>query len=707
MFSGDLVEFGATPYTRRRLPRGLAGHARCHRGAGPAASSCPDAAPRSRIPSRVQRRHRGHARLRHRDVRRGQARRARGQGPAHRVSRDLRGAEAALRRLGDLRSLPAVRRVARLRRGHASIRTRASGRPSATRRCGRRSKARRASRASRRHPHSPAMAFTHPVYEYRRAPEHDGGAVAASGDRGGRGAGGACTAIDLAQRGLPVLVLDDDDTVSVGLARDLLLASARSRSSTASDCGEADREQGRGLEGRQGLPGRQLAYQFDLLPEAGHHRPAFVNLQQYYFEAAPGGACARRCRVSRSAGGTRSWPWRRATTCARVSVDTEDGRVRAHVRLARGVRRRAQPRAPHARPRLRGTGLSRSLPHRRHPHGVRLSRRAALLVQSAVPSGTLGAAASPARRHVARRLPARVGRRSRGREATRAHRAAPARDAGRRRAVHARVGERVHVPVPAHAEVPSRPPALRGRCGAPREPVRRARRQQRRAGCRQPRAGSSALVIARPCARCVARYLRQRARGRGRREPAQLPRARPTSSRPRAPSRARSAMRCSRSRAGIRSRARSSTADACRCPRCSRTRRSTRPTSDASPARWCRARWRRMRRSTVRAARGCSITCVAISSLLVFGDGVERRDGPHACGRRHSLHGAAAWAAAGATPCAIVDGLVASALRWRGRARAISSGPTSTCARDGARSIARRGSGDRRAPRCASCDVTA
>jgi hypothetical protein len=30
--------------------------------------------------------------------------------------------------------------------------------------------------------------------------------------------------------------------------------------------------------------GDRLAFQFDLLPEPGHHRPAFVNLQQYYFE---------------------------------------------------------------------------------------------------------------------------------------------------------------------------------------------------------------------------------------------------------------------------------------------------------------------------------------------------------------------------------------------------------------------------------------
>ena len=57
----------------------------------------------------------------------GEAGRARGQGPAHRLSRDLRRAEAEVRALGDLRSLPAVRRVARLRRGDAVSAIRASG----------------------------------------------------------------------------------------------------------------------------------------------------------------------------------------------------------------------------------------------------------------------------------------------------------------------------------------------------------------------------------------------------------------------------------------------------------------------------------------------------------------------------------------------------------------------------------------------------
>ena len=49
------------------------------------------------------------------------------------------------------------------------------------------------------------------------------------------------------------------------------------------------------------------------------------------------------------------------------------------------------------------------------------------------------------------------------------------------------MGERLHVPVPAHAALPPRPRALRRRRRAPGVAVRRARRQQRHPGRRQPR----------------------------------------------------------------------------------------------------------------------------------------------------------------------------------------------------------------------------
>ena len=113
---------------RRRVSRRLAGDARRDRGAAAARSSCRAAARRCMTPDAGARRA-STARARSsprcsQSVKRGVARR---QGPAHRLPRDLRRAEAAVRPLGDLRPLPAVRRDARLRRGDAAIPIRASG----------------------------------------------------------------------------------------------------------------------------------------------------------------------------------------------------------------------------------------------------------------------------------------------------------------------------------------------------------------------------------------------------------------------------------------------------------------------------------------------------------------------------------------------------------------------------------------------------
>ena len=59
--------------------------------------------------------------------------------------------------------------------------------------------------------------YKYPKYEYRRPPELDG---AASTRRPvvvvGAGPVGLSAATDLAQHGVPVIVLDDDDTVSIG-----------------------------------------------------------------------------------------------------------------------------------------------------------------------------------------------------------------------------------------------------------------------------------------------------------------------------------------------------------------------------------------------------------------------------------------------------------------------------------------------------------
>ena len=125
--------------------------------------------------------------------------------------------------------------------------------------------------------------YTNPVYEYRRPPELDGTTRHCGVVIVGAGPVGLAAAIDLAQRGIPVLVLDDDDTVSVG-SRAICYAKRTLEILDRLGCGEPIAQKGVGWNVGKIFHGDHLAYQFDLLLEPGHHRPAFVNLQQYHFE---------------------------------------------------------------------------------------------------------------------------------------------------------------------------------------------------------------------------------------------------------------------------------------------------------------------------------------------------------------------------------------------------------------------------------------
>ena len=125
--------------------------------------------------------------------------------------------------------------------------------------------------------------YVNPVYDYRRPPELDGAARHCGVVVVGAGPVGLAAAIDLAQRDIPVLVLDDDDTVSVG-SRAICYAKRTLEILDRLGCGEPVAQKGVGWHVGKIFHGDHLAFQFDLLPEPGHHRPAFVNLQQYYFE---------------------------------------------------------------------------------------------------------------------------------------------------------------------------------------------------------------------------------------------------------------------------------------------------------------------------------------------------------------------------------------------------------------------------------------
>ncbi len=99
----------------------------------------------------------------------------------------------------------------------------------------------------------------------------------------GAGPVGLALAIDLAQRGVPVVVLDNDNRLSAG-SRAICFAKRTLEIFDRLGCG--DRLLAKGVSWNVGkvFLRDELVYRFDLLPEAGHERPAFINLQQYYLE---------------------------------------------------------------------------------------------------------------------------------------------------------------------------------------------------------------------------------------------------------------------------------------------------------------------------------------------------------------------------------------------------------------------------------------
>ena len=99
----------------------------------------------------------------------------------------------------------------------------------------------------------------------------------------GAGPTGLIAAIDLAKSGIPVVVLDENDRVCYG-SRAICFAKRSLEILDRLGCG--DRCVDKGVIWNKGkiFLREQQIYSFDMLPEPEHKRPAFINLQQYYFE---------------------------------------------------------------------------------------------------------------------------------------------------------------------------------------------------------------------------------------------------------------------------------------------------------------------------------------------------------------------------------------------------------------------------------------
>ncbi|HQY43267.1 MAG TPA: FAD-dependent oxidoreductase [Paracoccaceae bacterium] len=100
----------------------------------------------------------------------------------------------------------------------------------------------------------------------------------------GAGPIGLAAAIELDNHGIPSVVIDDNDVVSVGSRAICWSKRSLEILGRMGDVGRRSVEKGVTWKvGRTHHREREV-YNFDLLPEAGHKMPAFVNLQQYYVE---------------------------------------------------------------------------------------------------------------------------------------------------------------------------------------------------------------------------------------------------------------------------------------------------------------------------------------------------------------------------------------------------------------------------------------
>ena len=140
--------------------------------------------------------------------------------------------------------------------------------------------------------------FETPLYPYQRSADQD----AADPVRHpviivGAGPVGLAAAIDLAQRDVPVVVIDENDKVSFG-SRAICFSKRTLEILDRLGVDPALTEMGVTWNAGRVFFDEREVYNFNLLPETGHKRPAFINLQQYHFEKF----LVDRCRQLQSQG---------------------------------------------------------------------------------------------------------------------------------------------------------------------------------------------------------------------------------------------------------------------------------------------------------------------------------------------------------------------------------------------------------------------
>ncbi|MCT4656540.1 MAG: FAD-dependent oxidoreductase [Cohaesibacter sp.] len=126
--------------------------------------------------------------------------------------------------------------------------------------------------------------YTYPEFDYICSPEQKSGEVKRHPVVViGAGPIGLTAALDCAARDIDVVVLDDNNTVSIGSRA---VCYAKRPLEIWDRLGCAERMTDKGVNWKKGKVffKEKLAYQFDLLAEDHHKMPAMINLQQYYLE---------------------------------------------------------------------------------------------------------------------------------------------------------------------------------------------------------------------------------------------------------------------------------------------------------------------------------------------------------------------------------------------------------------------------------------
>ncbi len=122
------------------------------------------------------------------------------------------------------------------------------------------------------------------IYPYEKSPDQDlPDAVRHPVVIVGGGPIGVATALDLGQQGIPVLVLDDHEGIGMG-SRAICFAKRCLEIADRYGCGEPMLDKGVVWNLGKVFHRDDKVFEFNLLPEQGHKYPAFINLQQPYFE---------------------------------------------------------------------------------------------------------------------------------------------------------------------------------------------------------------------------------------------------------------------------------------------------------------------------------------------------------------------------------------------------------------------------------------